>query len=418
MPERYAPGDAAQVRELIAWAAAEARPLEIIGRGSKRALGNPMVDRTSNTGADLPLLDLSALAGVGLYEPGELVLTAAPGTPLAEIESLLAEHNQRLAFEPMDMGLVLGGPAGAGSLGGVISCNLAGPRRISAGAARDHILGVKGVSGRGEDFKSGGRVVKNVTGYDMSKLMTGAYGTLGAITELSLKVLPIPEKAWTVLVFGLEAAAAVRALAQAAGSRHEVSGLAHLPAPAAARSGVAYVAEAGASVTAVRLEGPGPSVEYRARALKEELASFGEVEELHSHNTAGLWREIRDVRLLPEAPLLWRLSVAPAQGPAVVADIAGRLAAEVEALYDWQGGLIWLALESQSEAGAPAVRGAVDAVGGHATLIRAAAEMRAQVPVFHPQPATLAALSQRLRQALDPQALFNPGRLAADGPAD
>jgi glycolate oxidase FAD binding subunit len=414
MSDRYAPTDARQVRELIAWAVGEQAALEIVGQASKRDLGNPMTDPASNSGADLPILDLSGLTGVGLYEPGELVLTAAPGTPIAEIESLLADNNQRLAFEPMDMGLVLGGPAGVGTLGGVISCNLAGPRRISAGAARDHILGVKGVTGRGENFKSGGRVVKNVTGYDMSKLMTGAYGTLGALTEITVKVMPIPEKAWTVLIFGLDEAQAVKALARAAGSRYEVSGLAHLPGAAAARSDIGYVAGARSAVTAIRLEGPGPSVEYRAAALKDDLKSFGQVEELHSRNTAVLWREIRDVALSPDANVLWRLSVAPTRGPAVVADIRRRLTAEVEATYDWQGGLIWLALKDPQEAGAEAVRGAVDAVGGHATLIRAPLEARRRVPAFHPQPDALAALSRRLRQALDPHGVFNPGRMTSD----
>jgi len=414
MSERYAPADVEQVREVIAWAAAEKSPLEIVGRASLRGLGNPVVDATSNSGADLPRLDLSAISGVGLYEPGELVLTAAPATPVAEIEALLAENNQRLAFEPLDMGLVLGGPANAGTLGGIISCNLAGPRRISQGAARDHILGVKGVSGRGENFKSGGRVVKNVTGYDISKLMTGAYGTLGAITELSLKVMPIPEKAWTVLVFGLDEAQAIKALALTAGTSHEISGVAHLPQSAAARSGVGYVAKAAAPVTAIRLEGPGPSVEYRAAALKDELKSFGPVEELHSHNTAELWREIRDVRLLADDKLLWRLSVTPSQGPAVVADIAGRLQRPVEVTYDWQGGLIWLTLDHTADANVEAVRGAVDAVGGHATLIRAAVEVRRSVPVFQPQPAALAALAERVRQALDPLGIFNPGRMTTD----
>jgi len=411
-PTTYAPTTDDQVRDLIAWAFAEKAPLEIIGRGSKRDLGNPMAEAEGN----LATLDLSALAGVGLYEPGELVLTAAPGTPMAEIDALLAEHNQRLAFEPMDMGLVLGGPADAGTLGGMISCNLAGPRRISAGAARDHILGVKGVTGRGENFKSGGRVVKNVTGYDMSKLMTGAYGTLGAMTELSIKVLPVPEKAWTVLVFGLDDAAAIRALAQAAGSRHEVSGLAHLPASAAAKSGVGYVASSAASVTAIRLEGPGPSVEYRAAALKEELKSFGEVEELHSKNTGDLWREIRDVRLLDADAVLWRLSVAPSAGAAVVADIRQRLGEQKsEVTYDWQGGLIWLAPGGGQDPAVDAVRGAVDAVGGHATLIRAPIEARRAASVFHPQAPALAALSRRLKDALDPHGVFNPGRLAANG---
>ncbi len=405
MADSYRPETADQLRDLIAGAVAEKAPVEIVGNGTKRALGRPM--------GNLPRVELSLLQGVSLYEPGELVLSAGAGTAIAEIEALLDENGQRLAFEPLHMDVILGAEASAATLGGVISCNLAGPRRISAGAARDHILGVRGVTGRGETFKSGGRVVKNVTGYDMSKLMTGAYGTLGAISELTVKVLTKPEKTRTVLIFGLSDGAGVKALAQAAGSSHETSGLAHLPEAAAARSHVTYVRGAGGPVTAIRLEGPGPSVEHRCAALRRELAEFGETEELHGKNSSTLWREVRDAALLPKWDVLWRLSVTPSGAAKAVADTKAALSDAVfmEVHYDWAGGLIWLALKEAEDAAHEAVRAAVDLVGGHATLIRADEDTRRRVPVFHPQAPALAALNRRVKEQLDPLGIFNPGRM-------
>lgn len=401
----YAPENAEQVAETVAWAAAEGVPLEVAGRGSKRALGRPVQAAHG--------LDLSRLDGITLYEPEELVLSARAGTPLTTIEAALEEKRQMLAFEPPDLGPLLGGAAGAASIGGVIACNLAGPRRIKAGAARDHFLGVSAVSGRAETFKSGGRVVKNVTGYDLCKLLAGSYGTLAAMTDVTVKVLPRPEKTYTVLLLGLDDTAASQAMTRALGSPHEVSGAAHLPAALAATSSVSYVSGAGGAVTALRLEGPGPSVTYRCAALRRELADLGATEELHSHNSLALWRELRDVRPFADdrRTALWRISVAPTAGPHVVAAIG-----EGEAFYDWGGGLVWLSLplDGADDAGAARVREAVGGVGGgHATLIRAPLELRAAVPVFQPQAEAEAALTRRVKEGFDPKQILNPGRMYA-----
>lgn len=399
-----APENSEQVVEAVAWAAAEGAPLEIFGRGSKRAFGRPVQAAHS--------LDLSRLDGITLYEPEELVLSARTGTPLAAIEAALDEQRQMLAFEPMDLGPLLGGPPAMASIGGVLACNLSGPRRIKAGAARDHFLGVVAASGRGELFKSGGRVVKNVTGYDLCKLLCGSYGTLAVMTDVTMKVLPRPQKTYTVLVLGLDDATAAQAMSRALGSPHEVSGAAHLPAAQAAKSGVSYVAGAGASVTALRLEGPGPSVEYRCAALRRELSDLGATEELHSQNSLAFWRELRDVQAFvgDRDTAVWRISVAPTAGPGVVAAIGAG-----EAFYDWGGGLIWLSLplNGKGDAGAAAVRAAVAAVGGHATLIRAPLELRAAAPVFQPQDAAMAALTQRVKDGFDPKRILNPGRMYA-----
>jgi len=394
------PRDAADVLEALRAAAEAAEPVDLVAGATKEGLGRPPTAARR--------LDLSALAGIGLYEAEELVLTAAPATPLAEIEGLLTQHRQFLAFEPLDMGPLYGLPAGRQTLGGAVAANLSGPRRIKAGAARDHLLGFKAASGWGEAFKSGGRVVKNVTGYDMCKLMAGSHGTLAALTEITVKVLPAPEKTRTVLLFGCADADAVAALAAAGGSPHEVSGLAHLPAPVAGRSTVGYVGRAGAAVTAVRVEGPAPSVEHRCAALRTLLGGWGAVEELHGRNSRVFWQEVRDVAtLLPDGgAALWRVSVAPSAGPGLLAAVAALVPAE--GYYDWAGGLVWLAVPP-TERAAQAVRGVLAA--GHATLVRAPEALRLAVAPFQPQPAALARLTGRVKRAFDPDRILNRGRM-------
>ncbi|HEX6958621.1 MAG TPA: glycolate oxidase subunit GlcE [Ferrovibrio sp.] len=404
MAETFIPAGMSDVVDVVRWAAAEAKPLELHGHRTKSQFGRA----TQNAYA----LDLSRLQGVLDYEPAELILTLRPGSLVSDVEKLLTAQNQMLAFEPPDLGPLWGGPANRGTIGGAIGCNLAGPRRFKAGAMRDHLLGFVAVSGRGEIFKAGGKVVKNVTGYDLPKLICGSFGTLAALTEVTVKVLPAPEKTRTVLVFGLDAARAAEAMAAAAKSPHEVSGLAHLPPAIAARSGVGYVAGAGRSVTAIRIEGTDVSVKARCGALRELLKSFGPLEELHSMNSAWLWREIRDVSyfVLPQDRVLWRISTAPMAGPAVVAGIIAARP-DAEAFYDWAGGLVWLSLAPSADADAAKVRAALAQHGGHATLVRADAAIRAAVPVFQPQPEALAALSRRVKESFDPMDILNSGRV-------
>ena len=403
MADRLAPTDADGLADAVRWAVAHEHPLEVVAGGSKRRLGRPVQSAAT--------LSLAAFDGIVDYQPSELVLTAQAATPLAAIEAAVEAERQMLAFEPADYAPLLG-TNGSATLGGALACNLSGPRRIKAGAARDHFLGVHAVSGRGERFKAGGRVVKNVTGYDVCKLLAGSYGTLAVMHEVTVKVLPAPERTRTVLVFGLEPAVALEALGAALGSAHEVSGAAHMPAGVAARSAVSYVAGAGAAVTAVRVEGFPASVEARCEALRALLGRFGAVEQLHSANSATLWREIRDVRAFAEdeGPL-WRLSVPPASGAAAAARVAD--AEDVRALFDWGGGLVWLAVDGAEDAGEAAVRAAAKAAGGHATLVRAEAPIRAARAVFQPQTTGLAALSARIKRAFDPAGVLNPGRMYA-----
>lgn len=394
----FQPSDAAQAAEMVLWAATERKSLEIRAGGSKQALGRP-------ARADA-VLDISRLAGVVDYEPAELVLTARPATPLREIEAMLADRGQMLSFEPPDWRGLLGA-GGEPSLGGALACNLSGPRRLRAGAARDFFLGFSAISGRGESFKAGGKVVKNVTGYDLCKLMTGSFGTLSLLTEVTIKVMPRPETACALLLPGLADDAGVALMAKALNTPFEVSSAAHLPAAAAQRLGFAD-----SGLTMLRLEGPAPSIAFRAEAL-ERL--FGAGARLGAAETEALWRKIGEVAPLlpPQGRVIWRLCPTPAAAPVLVAAIHAR-APSADHFYDWAGGLVWLSLdaaEAGPDAGAALVRGALRPLGGHATLVVAPAETRATTPVFEPEPAALAALSQKIKQGFDPCGVFNPGRM-------
>jgi glycolate oxidase FAD binding subunit len=402
------PSDAKGVEQAVQWALAEGKTLEIEGGGSKRAIGRP-------TQVDLTL-DLSALNGVTLYEPEELVLSARAGTPLAEIEALVASKNQQLAFEPMHCGRILGIPDGQATIGGALASNLSGPRRIKAGAARDHFLGFSAISGRGETFKSGGRVVKNVTGYDLCKLMAGSWGTLAVMTDVTLKTLPKPETEVTVLICGLQPDAAVKAMTSAMDSGCDPSGAAHLPEDIARGIAATEVSRAAAPVTALRLEGFAPSVAHRRSALEQLLSPLGEVIVLNAESSNTLWQAVRDATSFaaepnaPERPL-WRISTAPTQGAALAARISAGAPARI--LFDWAGGLIWAALPASEDGGAALVSNAVAAVGGHATLVRAPVAVRAKINVFWRGDAALAALTKRVKESFDPKGVLNPGRMWA-----
>jgi glycolate oxidase FAD binding subunit len=397
--------DIKDVEAAVRWALAEEKSLEVVGRGTKRALGRPAQwDAT---------LDLSALTGVTMYEPEELVLTAHAGTPLREIETLVDSRNQQLAFEPMDYGALLGG-GGQASIGGALAANLSGPRRIKSGAARDHFLGFTAVSGRGEIFKSGGRVVKNVTGYDLSKLIAGSWGTLAVMTEVTIKVLPRAETEMTLVVQDLVDAGAMKAMAAAMGSACDVSGVAHLPTRIASQ--VMPGLGAGHAATVLRLEGVEPSVLHRARTLSEIMKSYGNLAMIDPPRSRTLWRAIRDVTpFAVTGPAgtypVWRISTAPTNGAEVARLIAERIDAEF--IYDWGGGLVWAVLAPSDDAGEMIVRGAVETCGGHATLVRAPAAIRATVPVFAPEEGGLAALTARVKESFDPKGVLNPGRMWA-----
>jgi glycolate oxidase FAD binding subunit len=385
------PSDSGMLRDMVAMLADRKAPAETIGAGTKRAIGRP-------TNAEY-LLDLSALSGIREYEPNELVLTCGAGTPLWTIESALESNNQQLAFEPMDYGPLLGGAPRMGTIGGVLSANLSGPRRFKAGAARDHFLGMDAVSGRGEAFKAGGKVVKNVTGYDMCKLIAGSWGTLALMHEVTIKVLPAPEETKTLVLHGQSVDQAVAAMALALQSPHEISGAAWLP-------------ESGE--TLLRIEGFPESVKARMAATQALLTGCDcQQSILDAGRSQERWLAIRDVSALclPNERPVWRLSLPPASAVGVWRALHGVVCPAGH--LDWGGGLMWLAADSGiADGGAEAIRSALRANGGgHATLVRGTVGLRSAVSVFPPMNAGLQRLQQKIKANFDPKGVLNPGRM-------
>lgn len=400
--------DAKDVEQAVRDALAAEQPLEIVGHGSKRAIGLPMATNA--------MLDLSALNAITSYEPNELIVTVQAGAPMADLLSLIDSKNQQFAFDPMDTSVLLGTQRDAGTVGGMIAAGLAGPRRIKAGGARDHLLGANAVSGFGDSFRTGGKVVKNVTGYDLCKLLAGSWGTLSVMTEVTLKVMPKAETERTLVLRGLDDVAANRAMTMALGSPYDVSGVAHLPASIFRSNGdgLAGLKTSQQGVTLIRLEGIGASVPHRAGSVSQALAAFGAAEIIEDDVSASVWAAIRDVTpFAASGPLgawpVWRIVCPPASGGVFGQALARETGGDV--IYDWGGGLIWAALPPAADAHATLLRQRLKSVGGHATLLRATDQVRNAVDVFHPQEAGVAALGRRVKASFDPRNILNRGRM-------
>jgi glycolate oxidase FAD binding subunit len=395
----FIPANANEAADIVRSAAAQGSALHIAGGNTRCRLAMPI-----GTGS---ILCSTGLSGIVEYDPAEMVMTARAGTPVAEIEAALAANRQMMAFEPMDHRGILK-TSGEPTIGGVFAANVSGPRRFVGGAARDSLLGIRFVNGRGENIRAGGRVMKNVTGLDLVKLLAGSHGSLGFLTEVTFRVLPSPQTVETIVISGLDDAAAAKAMAAAMALPVEVSGAAHLPQTVRFRFIGGALPEGEATV--LRLEGLAASVLVRAQKLTAVMEAFGPVARLGAEESQALWREICDVHPYAdgtERPL-WRVSVAPSAGHQLVAAL--RLEAGTDVFYDWQGGLVWMRMEADPEA--DLLRRYIRALGGgHATLVRASDAVRAQTPGFEPQPDAVAALSARVKQKLDPARIFGPGKM-------
>jgi glycolate oxidase FAD binding subunit len=384
----------------IAEAVRAREPLLIEGNGTKSGMLRPVqAARTLST---------VGLSGINLYAPKELIISAWAGTPLPEIEAALATAGQHLIAEPPDLSDLLGATGKPQTLGGIVATNLSGPRRVAWGAMRDHVMGIRAVTGRAEVIRSGGRVLKNVTGLDLCKLLTGSHGTLGVITEITLKVLPAPEATGTLILPGLDAAAAVAALSAALGSPFGVSGAVWLPADAAER--VRHNTGVKGSATLIRIEDFAPSVTYRIGRLKDQFAVAGAVT-LETTASRALWADVRDARPLIAGPddAIWRVSVRPSLGPSVLEALRP---AGVGGYLDWGGGLVWLAGPADA-ATHEAVETAANATQGTWTLLRGPDTLRGAVRVVPEEAAPLARITRQVKTALDPAGILNPGRLYA-----
>ena len=391
------PQSEAELAACVADAYAAGEPLLVAGAGTKLGMLRPVQAARS--------LSTSALTGSTLYSPSELVFSARSGTPLADVESMLAAQGQHLIAEPPDYAALLGTQAGTQTLGGIVATNLSGPRRIAWGAVRDHVLGLRAVDGTGAIMRSGGRVLKNVTGLDMCKLLTGSHGTLGVMTEITLKVLPAPEATGSLLLPGLDPAQGVAALSAALGSPYGVSGAAYQPPESAAVLGWA------GAVTLIRIEDFATSVSYRLGRLAAELARFAAPEILDEPTSRQAWRAIRDAGVLPAEPghAVWRISVRPSRGPAI---LAAAQQSGANGYLDWGGGLLMLAGPA-NEVVHRALTQAARQAGGIWTLLRAPESLRAAIDVVPAEAPALEKISRRVKSVMDPRGILNPGRVFA-----
>ncbi|MGF6769983.1 glycolate oxidase FAD binding subunit [Paraburkholderia sp. GAS199] len=385
------PDSADELAQIVSEANEAGESFEIVGGATKRSFGDAVRSERR--------IEMSALSGIELYEPDELVIKAAAGTALATIDAALAEHGQFLPFDPPDYAALYGAPDGASTLGGVIGSNLSGPRRILSGSARDAVLGIEAINGRGERFKAGGRTIKNVTGFDISRLMAGSFGTLAILTSVTLKVLPVPQSELTLRVANLPDHDAIVCLSALLGLPFEISAAAHLGG-----------AHAGARTTAVRIDGFTGSVAGRAEAIGKRLQTYGAVEKLEGEESRKFWRSVRDLTdfSADTQTCIWRLAL-PCDKAAAIVDML-----ESPALYDWGGSRVFVRTSAdEALAHGQTLRSRIAASGGTASLLRAPLEVRQTLGTFQPRSATLNRLNGNVRAAFDPNAVLNPGKLAS-----
>lgn len=402
MAELFRPMVDWELRTLIAQLAEKHTTIEIIGAGSKRSIGRP-VEASA-------LLSTVGLKGISLYEPNELVMSARAGTPLSQIEKELASRGQMLSFEPLEYGALLDSSEGLQTIGGIFATNNSGARRLAVGAARDHLIGLSGVNGRAEYFKSGGRVMKNVTGYDVARGLVGSWGTLAVFTELTFKVFPLPDDTVTLIYLGLEENLALELMGLALATPYEVSGAVHLCAAHAARLNVLKFNNGDTSFTALRIENFMKSVQYRKNKLAEHLAPYGSPLELDSESSLPFWAQLRKLAQLKSSnSLIWRLSTLPNKAAELVSVLRQHM--DLNVTYDWSGGLVWLEVPSNEDGYVADIRRSLSIFGGHATLIRADESLRKRIDVFQPQSSNLEKLTRGLKKAFDPHGLLNPGRM-------
>lgn len=408
--ETYYPADEEELSGLIIQSGEQNFPLEICGARTKKAIGRPM-----QTAARISMGNIN---GITLYEPSELVLSAKTGTPLAQIEALLDQNGQELAFEPNRWDSVIMPAPGAAqtdrpvTIGGIFATNSSGPRRALRGSARDHLIGIRAVNGLGEIIKSGGRVMKNVTGYDLARGLAGSWGTLAVLSEVTMKVMPKAPDTGSLVILNLPDEAAVNAMCEAMGLPYEVSATVHLPADLIPRLSNPDIAQLGVPVTVLRLENFSEALPRRIAALREKLKPCGEIYQLDDARSRSFWSDIRNLKFLTEtdAPL-WRISTAPHSAPALISALRNHL--DCSAAYEWSGGLIWLETSPSTDAGATVIRRVIADFHADAMLVRANQSARAAVDVFQPLREANMALIRRMKDAFDPRRILNPGRIYA-----
>ena len=396
----FNPSSREEIAEIIRNCYKKNIPLEINGSKSKNKIGrNFQAEKT---------LDLTSYSGIIDYKPEELYIKVKAGTPINSIIEELDKHDQQLAFEPVDFGFLFNGKSNNGTIGGVISCNFAGPRRFKVGSARDHLLGFQGINGKGEIIKSGGTVVKNVTGYDLCKLISGSFGTLSVLTELSVKVLPKPQTSKTLIINNPHIKKAIEYLGTALSSPSDPSGGVFYPEQFDQSFTFNDLTHKGA-LTAIRIEGPSNSVDHRIKNLSAELGLLeNEYSILESVQTKIFWNKTKNLEIFSNSKKnLLRIVVPISETLSVLQKMKPY---EINYFLDWGGSLIWVELEKISLKILREIKDITQQHSGYFTIIKVEEDLKASADVFTIDPIKYK-ISEKIKKSFDPKRIFNPGKM-------
>ena len=383
-------------------------PIELIGSGSKKNIGKPLQCEKT--------LNLSKISGIIEYFPEELYIKVKACTPMNVIEEKLKKYNQQLAFEPIDFGHLFSGKSNYGTAAGQVSCNISGPRRFKVGSVRDHVLGFKGVNGKGEIIKSGGVVVKNVTGYDLTKLICGSYGTLVALTEITFKVLPSPQESETLIVHNLKLEKATDLLEKAISSSNDISGASFLPVEPKCSGCVMNIEKTfklndlkhGGSLTAIRMEGSKNSIDERMKSLIKELKiTDNAVSYLQTYQSEIFWKKLKNLELFASSKNnIIRIVIPPAESIQLIYQFSNKF----KYYLDWGGALLWMEAYELTEEMFESIRKKVVKHGGYATMIKNSYFLPFVEEVFTINRARFN-ISQNIKKSFDPRRILNPGKM-------
>ena len=383
-------------------------PIEIVGSGSKRKIGKPL--------QCAKVLNLSKINGIIEYLPEELYIKVKACTPLEQIEKELKKNNQQLAFEPINFGYLLNGKSDSGTAAGQVACNISGPRRFKVGSVRDHVLGFRGVNGRGDIIKSGGTVVKNVTGYDLSKLICGSYGTLVVLTEITFKVLPLPQESKTLIIHDQQLESASDFLDRSISSSSDVSGATFLPIQPENNGCMMDVEKTfklndlkhKGSLTAIRIEGSKNSIEQRVQNLINELKIIDtNISILETYQSEIFWNKVKNLEFfsLSKNNIL-RIVVPPSECIKLVYQLSNKF----KYFLDWGGALMWLEAYELSEEMFESIRRKVVKRGGYVTMIKNSNYLPYVEDVFTISSERFT-ISQNIKKSFDPKRILNPGKM-------
>ena len=394
------PNNENDLQEIIKYCYKKDLPIEIVGAGTKNQIGKKL--------QCAKILDMSNISGIVEYKPEELYITVKAGTPVKTVQDELKKNNQHLAFEPINFSELFKKDSNEGTIGGTLSCNFSGARRFKVGSARDHILGFKGYNGKGEKIKSGGTVVKNVTGYDLSKLVTGSFGTLLILSEITLKVLPLQTDTKTIIVSGLALEHSLGIMGSAIASSNDPSGVVFYPASLRSNFVFNDLTHPG-SITAIRVEGTKTSTEQRINNLIENLSLIDKnITVLDSIQSEIFWEDTRSLKVFSKNQKNILRSIVPASE---TINLINRLKTFHPTYFiDWGGSLIWLELDYLSNQKIDQIRRRVLDVGGYLTVIRSPENLKSSSEIFTIDPIKFK-ISQNLKKSFDPKRIFNPGKM-------